>query len=290
MPTTLTDSRAPAESDPNRLSVIVTGGASGIGLALTRHFASQGHQVAVLDVNSKTGPEIVMEVAIEYPQATVSFKWCDISSWEAQSIIFEQVYREHDNRIDAVMANAGISEQGAGALDCVPREVAQKPSLRMADINLNGAIYTVALSVHYMQKNDIGSRLPSSRGSIVCTASSAAIYPFPVSPLYAASKAGMVGFVRSMAVRLQESKIQINALAPVVIETNITPDKSLFKQMIVTPASTLTRGVAKFIDDPSLTGQLAEVHGEKVTLRPQAEYVDADTEKNMKMFWSIGHA
>ncbi|KAH7367042.1 hypothetical protein B0T11DRAFT_336475 [Plectosphaerella cucumerina] len=277
-------------SAAKRLSVIVTGGASGIGLAITRHFASQGHQVAVLDVNSTTGPAIVAEVASEFPQASLSFKWCDVSSWEAQSIIFEHVYREHGGRIDVVMANAGISEHSAGALDCVPRELALKPSMRMANINLDGAIYTVSLAVHYMQKNEISSRLPSTRGSIICTASSAAIYPFPVSPLYAASKAGLVGFVRSMAVRLLDSKIQINSLAPVVIETNITPDKALFKQMIVTPASTLTRAVAKFMENPGLTGQLAEIHGDSVTLRPDAEYVDVDTEKNLRMFWELGHA
>jgi NAD(P)-dependent dehydrogenase (short-subunit alcohol dehydrogenase family) len=129
-------------SAAKRLSVIVTGGASGIGLAITRHFASQGHQVAVLDVNSTTGPAIVAGVASEFPQASLSFKWCDVSSWEAQSIIFEQVYREHGGRIDVVMANAGISEHSAGALDCVPRELALKPSMRMANINLDGAIYS----------------------------------------------------------------------------------------------------------------------------------------------------
>jgi hypothetical protein len=113
-----------------------------------------------------------------------------------------------------------------------------------------------------------------------------------------------------MAVRLLDSKIQINSLAPVVIgmaarevlrstvrsianscvETNITPDKALFKQMIVTPASTLTRAVAKFMENPGLTGQLAEIHGDSVTLRPDAEYVDVDTEKNLRMFWELGHA
>ena len=68
-----------------------------------------------------------------------------------------------------------------------------------------------------MLKNEIGSRLPNSRGSIVCTSSSAAIYPFPVSPLYSAAKSGIIGLVRSMAIRLKEPKIQINALAPGVL-------------------------------------------------------------------------
>lgn len=65
-----------------------------------------------------------------------------------------------------------------------------------------------------MNKNeDVGP----SRGSIICTASNAAMYPFPAGPLYAASKAGIVAFVRSMAPILAGSKMQINALAPAVL-------------------------------------------------------------------------
>ncbi|VZH92637.1 unnamed protein product [Fusarium fujikuroi] len=193
-----------------RLSIVVTGGASGIGLAITRHFAAQGHMVAVLDVNSKTGP-------------------------------------------DAPTVGVG-------------------------------------LAVHYMLKNEVGSRLPNSRGSIVCTSSSAAIYPFPVSPLYSAAKSGIIGLVRSMAIRLEEPKIQINALAPGVLETNITPDKELFKAMIITPLSTLTKAVSQFVTDPSRTGQVAELNEETITLRPHAEYADAGAEHNNKMFYKLGHA
>ncbi|KAH7230591.1 uncharacterized protein BKA55DRAFT_696526 [Fusarium redolens] len=284
------DSTTDISPHPQRLSIIVTGGASGIGLAVTRHFAAQGHMVAVLDVNSKTGPDAVAEVAKEYPQATLSFKWCDVSSWEGQYAVFDQAYREHGNRIDIVIANAGISDPVVGALDCTPTEFPRKPNLRMQEINLNGVIYSVGLAVHYMLKNEVGSRLQSSRGSIVCTSSSAAIYPFPVSPLYSASKAGIIGLVRSMAVRLEERKIQINALAPGVLETNITPDKELFKSMIITPISTLTKAVAQFVTDPSRTGQVAELNEHTITLRPHADYADAGAEHNNKMFYKLGHA
>ncbi|EEU35527.1 uncharacterized protein NECHADRAFT_55503 [Fusarium vanettenii 77-13-4] len=283
----------PLASYPNCLSVIVTGGASGIGLAITRYYAEQGHMVAVLDVNVDTGPDIVAEVAKEFPKATLSFKWCDVSSWEGQYAVFDQVHREHGHHVDVVVANAGISEQGAGAFDCLPREFPQKPQLRLQDINLNGIIYSAGLAVHYMLKNKPGSHLPASRGSIICTASAAAIYPFPVSPLYAASKSGIVGFVRSMAVRLEESRIQINALAPGVpclTETNITPDKDIFKAMVVTPMSTLTRSIAQFMADPSRTGQLAELHGDQITLRHHADYADGGVEYNNRMFWTLGHA
>lgn len=141
-------------SSPGRLSVAVTGGASGIGLAITRQFASQGHMVAVLDVNAETGPQVVADVAKEFPDASLSFKWCDVSSWENQYAMLDQAYREHGNRIDVVIANAGISEQGAGALDCLPREFPQKPQLRMQDINLNGVIYSE--SCPYLSKGRLG--------------------------------------------------------------------------------------------------------------------------------------
>lgn len=75
-----------------------------------------------------------------------------------------------------------------------------------------------------------------------------------------------------------------------MIETNIAPNKALFDKMIITPMSTLVKGVAKFIADPSLTGEVAEIHGQNVTLRPQHEVVDEDTRKNLKTFKALGYA
>jgi NAD(P)-dependent dehydrogenase (short-subunit alcohol dehydrogenase family) len=56
-----------------------------------------------------------------------------------------------------------------------------------------------------------------SRGSIICTASNAGLYPFPIAPLYATSKFGVVGLVRSTARLVEKANIQINALAPAVL-------------------------------------------------------------------------
>jgi hypothetical protein len=60
--------------------------------------------------------------------------------------------------------------------------------------------------------------------------------------------------------------------------------------MVVTPMSTLTRGVAQLVGDISLTGQVAEIHGTSVTLRPPHEYVDEESERNLEAFWSLGLA
>ncbi|EXJ68062.1 uncharacterized protein A1O5_08677 [Cladophialophora psammophila CBS 110553] len=267
-------------------SVVVTGGASGIGLGITRSFAEQGAHVSVLDVNPE-GAQIVKGLSSEFPNATFSFTKADISNWDGLATVFEQIYREQ-GRIDVVMANAGISKEPRLIVD---EDAPSKPPLHTLEVNLIGTIYTVKLAIHYMRKNPVvnGATAPS-KGSIICTASNAGLYAFAVAPLYAASKFGVVGLVRSLARQLEKEAIQINALAPAVLETNIAPDKALFKTMILTPMSTLTRGVQQLVSDPSLTGQIAEIHGESVTLREPTPYVDEDTGTNIETFWSLGYA
>lgn len=168
------------------------------------------------------------------------------------------------------------------------------------------------LASHYMNKKK--DTTSASRGLIICTASNAGLYPFPVAPLYATSKFGVIGLVRSLAFPLQRHGIQINGLAPAVLgeahtnrtltmcahllsltpylcaETNIAPSKDLFKEMVITPMETLIHGVAKFEADPSLSGEIAEIHGSEVTLRPPHEFVDEDTGNNIKVFTNLGYA
>jgi hypothetical protein len=74
------------------------------------------------------------------------------------------------------------------------------------------------------------------------------------------------------------------------VETNIAPSKDLFKSMIITPMETLTRGVQQLVSDTSLTGQVAEIHGQHVTLSQPPPYVDEDTGKNIEIFWGLGYA
>jgi hypothetical protein len=73
-------------------------------------------------------------------------------------------------------------------------------------------------------------------------------------------------------------------------ETNITPDRELFKRMVITPMETMKRAVAQFMTDASRTGEVAELHGDSITMRPHADYADADVAHNNKMFWELGHA
>lgn len=151
----------------------------------------------------------------------------------------------------------------------------------------------VKLATHYMKKNTpavYGQRTAPSRGRIICTASNAGLYAFPVAPVYAASKNGVIGLVRAMALPLERAAIQIFGLAPAVLETNIAPSKTLFKAMVMTPMATLTKGVDEILVGEEPSGGLAEIHGDSVTFRPPHAYVDADSEANLNNFWNLGYA
>ncbi|KAK5106309.1 hypothetical protein LTS08_000427 [Lithohypha guttulata] len=199
-------------------SIIITGGASGIGLAITRHFAQQHHDIAVLDINSTTGPSIIASVQADHPQSTLTFKHCNVASWEEQARVFKEVYEQHGRRMDIVMANAGVSDRGENnitVLEGEDEEGPSQPNLVTVNVNFVGCLYTVKLAAYYMNKNPVSDG--SSRGLIICTASNAGLYPFPISPVYSGTKAGIIGLVRSLEKPYAKHNIRINALAPAVL-------------------------------------------------------------------------
>ncbi|KAL1972599.1 hypothetical protein VTN31DRAFT_7013 [Thermomyces dupontii] len=264
--------------------VIVTGGASGIGLGISRALAAQREpstHVAIFDINSATGAPVVANLQQEFPHASFSFHQVDISLWKSISAAFAQVYSQH-GRIDHVFANAGITE--IGWLIDKEEQIPSEPELKTLNVNLVGTVYTIKLAIHYLLKNPA----EPSRGGITCTASNAGIYPLHIAPLYSAAKHGVIGLVRSLSRPLEKEKIRINALAPAVVESNISSSKELFKHMIITPMSTVTKAAQNFVEDPGLTGKVAELHEGNITFRDPPPFVDENSEKNIEMFWKLG--
>ncbi|KAI1358468.1 15-hydroxyprostaglandin dehydrogenase [Xylaria arbuscula] len=288
-------------------SVIVTGGASGLGKIMSAHFASLGDTVTIFDVNAVDGAARAAELddaqKVALQQQTVGrtgraggvrFEKCDVSSWDEQKRAFKAVF-EAVGRIDVVVANAGVAEGGRSWIvppmgDEGDEELERDPALKVLDINLNGVVYSVKLAQHYMRRN-APDPATGSRGSIICTASNVGLYPFPPAPLYTASKHAVVGLVRSLGPVYGRPHIgiRINALAPAVLATNIAGTDALFSKMIITPPSTLIEGVEKLLNDAEMNGQVLEIHGLNVTVRPPHDVVDADSRHNLDEFVNFGY-
>lgn len=128
-------------SAPVRKTAIITGGASGIGLAMAQYFVSQGYHVAVFDI----APEAAGEETVARLRAggdgkggQIFYRRCNVSSWREQADGFRAV---HDSlgRIDVVCANAGIGG-GAMAVDEGEQEPSE-PDLKNLNVNLNGVVF-----------------------------------------------------------------------------------------------------------------------------------------------------
>ena len=189
------------------------------------------------------------------------FVQTDVSSWSSLLDLFAETCRSFGtSRIDIVVANAGISQmrgfrtseprhfatsvlpRGPLALDGLPA-----PDLRVMDVNVTGSLYTAYLALAYFRRQ--GRDATGMRGRIVVTGSAASLYPFPNDALYAASKTALLGLVRSLGVKVAREGITVNALAPLVVRTNLGPADffdRLEKEGRVTPMATITRCVDAF--------------------------------------------
>jgi len=265
-------------------TIVVTGGASGIGLAGVQFFASlQASKIYILDISTASSVSLLPSLQKSHSSSTFGFKQCDISSWEIQARVFKEIYEESGS-IDLVFANAGVSEIGKFLEEEKDDEEPRKPGLKTLDINLTGTLYSIKLAIHYMRKNS-----GSQKGLIICTASNAGLYPFPIAPMYSVSKHAVVGAVRSLARPLQDDGIRINGICPNCIATGLA-DEKLFSVMKLTPMETLIDALREFVFNERISGITAEISGEKFTIAQPQIYVDDITTHNLEAFWKLGYA
>lgn len=161
--------------------------------------------VSRIAIAIKTDTTVWEDQLAAFQQAKNTFKRIDYGA-DASRIYFNQPDR------NLVFANAGIAEHPW--LPPFDPETATsrplvKPDLATADINLTGQLYTAALALQTFERQEIG---PSGfRGKLILTASVFAYYPSRAMPLYAASKAGIINFMRSAAQYYATKNITVNA-------------------------------------------------------------------------------
>jgi NAD(P)-dependent dehydrogenase (short-subunit alcohol dehydrogenase family) len=182
-------------------TVVITGGASGIGAATAERFAEEGATVTVTDVDTEGGERVVKDINTNGGDAT--FRELDVTDYDRVQTVFETVAEAHDG-LDVVFNNAGIGENQTFE--------STTPDHRdhLVDVNLHGVWNGCHAALPLMSA--------SGGGAIVNTASMAAWLPAKFTT-YAMTKAAVLHFTKSIAQELGRRDIRVNAVCPGAVDT-----------------------------------------------------------------------
>ncbi len=189
---------------------IVTGGSRGIGKAICQSFAENGCDVAFTYNNSKESAE---NLATELNKLGVKVKAykSDASSFDDSSKLVDDVISDF-GKIDVLVNNAGIKKDNL--------------LMRMDKEDFDSVVNTNLSSVFNLTKSSIRTFLKQRSGSIINISSVVGVKGNAGQSNYSASKAGIIGFSKSVALELGSRNIRSNVIAPGFIETDMTDSLS----------------------------------------------------------------
>ena len=235
-------------------TAIVTGGARGIGLAIARQLAQGGATVVLCDVLE----DALKAAAADLPGAkqVLTFK-VDVTDEAAVEKMIDEVV-EKCGRIDILVNNAGITRD-----DLLLRMDADEWDLVMK-VNLKGTFLMTKHASRYMVRQKYGR--------IVNMASVSGLVGNPGQANYSASKAGVIGFTRTVARELARKNVCCNAIAPGFIATDMThvlPEKAKENALAAIPlqrmgtADEVAKAVCFLASDEAsyITGHVLPVDG-----------------------------
>jgi NAD(P)-dependent dehydrogenase (short-subunit alcohol dehydrogenase family) len=181
-------------------TAVVTGGASGIGLASIRRLASEGARVVVADVDAVAGKRAADEVS-------GLFVATDVTDPDGVERLFAVAQREYGS-VDIAFNNAGISPPEDGSI----LETGLDAWRKVQEVNLTSVYLCCKAVLPYMQRQ--------GKGSIINTASFVALMGAATSQIsYSASKGGVLSMSRELGVQFAREGIRVNALCPGPVNT-----------------------------------------------------------------------
>ena len=190
--------------------VVVTGGNGGIGLGMARALLAAGAKVAIWGSNPDKTEAARASLAQDCGDAArVHAFVCDVGD-EAQ---VERAFAASVaalGRVDSCFANAGVSSKGT-----LLTEMTLEEFRRVQRVNVEGVFLTLRAAARHMAQHGRG-------GSLVATASTAAVEGAARNSHYGASKGAVTAFVRALAVELARHRIRVNSILPGWIVTDMT--------------------------------------------------------------------
>jgi NAD(P)-dependent dehydrogenase (short-subunit alcohol dehydrogenase family) len=179
---------------------VVTGGASGIGLATARRFAAEGATVVIADFNPVSGAAAAAEVDGLFVQV-------DVTDEAQVNALFETVNETYGS-VDIAFNNAGISPPDDDSIETTELPAWQN----VQDVNLKSVYLCCRAALRYM--------VAQQSGSIINTASFVAVLGSATSQIsYTASKGGVLAMSRELGVQFARQGIRVNALCPGPVNT-----------------------------------------------------------------------
>lgn len=185
---------------------LVTGGSRGIGAEISRELASRGAHVTLTFAGSQAAADGVV-ASIRNAGGSATCAQVDVTDRSASSALVDALIAEH-GRVDILVNNAGITRDGLLV------RMSDEDWDAVLETNLTGAfVMTRAVARHMMKQRS---------GSIVNITSVIGLTGNAGQANYAAAKAGLIGFTRSVARELASRSVRVNAVAPGFIETDMT--------------------------------------------------------------------
>ena len=179
---------------------VITGGASGIGLATAKRMASEGATVVVVDMNDEAGEAAAREVSGKYVHA-------DVTSPDDNERMYAETFEAYGS-VDIAFHNAGISPPDDDSI----LETGMDAWRRVQEVNLTSVYLGCKAVIPYMQRQ--------GKGSIINTASFVATMGAATSQIsYTASKGGVLAMTRELGVQFAREGIRVNAISPGPVAT-----------------------------------------------------------------------
>lgn len=235
---------------------VVSGGGSGIGRAVVLALVEHGAKVVVADIVEEAGRQTV-DLAVQKCGGAV-FVQCNVTMTADLTRAFACAL-EHFGRLDIVFNNAGIIGEDLFADE-------QGDWRRIIDVDLTAVIDATRIAVREMQR--------AEGGVIINTASLFGLFPMAGAPVYAAAKAGVVNFTRSLAYLAEVSNIRVNTICPELVDTPMA--RALGEERVkelrvagrILKPEDIAASVVELIEDDTRAGAVL-----RITVQGGQEYV-----------------
>jgi 3-oxoacyl-[acyl-carrier protein] reductase len=187
--------------------VLITGGSRGIGAQVARTAMEEGAEVAFTYVHSDGAAQaLAANLASRFPEQRCLARQCDVTDTSAMQTMVQNLIAEF-GRIDALVNNAGIARDASFA------RMTREQWDTVIDTNLGSMFNTTRPLVVQMVKQH--------SGAIVNMTSAVAVYGNSGQTNYAAAKAGIIGFTKSLSAEIAPHGVRVNAVAPGYINTDM---------------------------------------------------------------------